>query len=72
MIVAAVAHIVLPVIPGGNKVGQHPGAVNPLPLEGVIGQLIEFAPADLGSHKVGHAVFLHDLGQRRGIAEYIR
>ena len=72
MVVFAMAGIYLRVVAGGNKMGEYPAAVDTFPQEGIIGQFIKFAPADLGGHKIRHAAFLHNLGQSSRIAEHVR
>ena len=53
------------------EVGQHLGAVQPLPPEGVIGQAIVLAPADLDGEEVLQPGFLDELRQVPGVAEDI-
>ncbi len=49
--------------------GQHPGAVQPLPPEAVVGQAVVLAPADLDREEVFQPGLLDQLGQVPGIAE---
>ena len=56
----------------GNEMGQHFAAVDPLPVEGIVGHPVILVPADLGGHKHVDAGFFQDLGQGPGIAEHVR
>ena len=55
----------------GDKVGEHPSSVDTFPHHGIVGDHVELVPGELGGHKVIDAGFLHDLGQRSGIAKHV-
>ena len=52
--------------------GQDLGAVDTPPHHGVVGDLVDLVPGQLGGHKVVDAALLHDLGQGAGVAEHVR
>ncbi len=51
--------------------GQDLGAVDAPPHKGVVGDLVELVPGQLGGHEVVDAALAHDLGQRARIAEHV-
>ena len=57
---------------GFVQVREHAGAVQALPVEGVIGELVGVVPGHLGGQEVFHAAALHDLGNSGGVTEGIR
>ena len=59
-------------VPGGAEAGEHLTAVDALPEEGVIGQLVVLIPADLGSEELVHPGFQQNLGQGGAVAEHVR
>ena len=59
-------------VPGGAEAGEHLAAVDALPEEGVIGQLVVLVPADLGGKELIHPGFPEDLGQGGAVAEHVR
>ncbi len=56
----------------GAEMGQHAGAVQPLPPERVIGHAVVLVPAQLDGEEVVQAGLLDELRQRPGVAEDIR
>ena len=56
---------------GGDQVGQNLGSVDAAPHEGVVGDLVDLVPGQLGGHEVVHTGLLHDLGQSAGVAEHV-
>ena len=63
---------ILPHAQRGDQMGQNLRTVDAAPAEGVVGYLVKLVPCQLGGHEVFDAAFLHDLGQRAGIAEHVR
>lgn len=57
---------------GPVEMHQNPGTVNSLPDKGIVGELIGVIPGNLGGQEILHAAALHDLGQRRAVAEGVR
>ncbi len=53
----------------GAEVGEHLRAVQPLPPEGVVGQAVVLAPADLDREEVFQPGFLDELRQVPGVAK---
>ena len=64
--------LVLPNAQRGDQMGQDLRTVDAAPAEGVVGHLVELVPRQFGGHEIFDAAFLHDLGQRAGIAEHVR
>ena len=56
---------------GRRKMGEHPRAVDALPQEAVVGEDVVLVPGQLLGEEPSNAAALHDLGERRGIAEDI-
>ena len=63
---------VLPHVNGGDEVREHLAAVDAAPDEGVVGDLVDLVPGQLGGHEIVDAAALHDLRQGAGIAEHVR
>ena len=59
-------------VPRGAEAGEHLAAVDALPEEGVIGELVVLVPADLGGKELIHPGFPEDLGQGGAVAEHVR
>ena len=56
---------------GAWEVGEDAGAVDALPPERVVGELVDLVPADLLGEEVLHAGELGELGERAGVAERV-
>ena len=54
-----------------DKMGQHLCSVDPLPVEGVVGDLVDLVPADLRGHEGVDANALENLRQRPAVAENV-
>ena len=55
-----------------REVGEHPGPVQALPPEGVVRELVLLVPGDLLGQEPLRPGQLHQLRQRRGVAERVR
>ncbi len=54
------------------EMGQHPRAVQPLPVKRVIGEAVGVVPAHFGCEEVFHTAALHDLWNGGAVAEGVR
>ena len=54
------------------QMGKNPGAVDALPIEGVIGELVGVVPGHFRGEEVLHVAALHNLGNSGGITEGVR
>ena len=55
-----------------DEVGQHRGAVQATPVEGVVGQLVLVVPAQLGGDEGVNLALFENLRQSGGVAEHVR
>ena len=67
LVAGGMAHVV----PGGGEMSENLRAVDALPQEGVVGELVDVVPAQLGGHEIVHAALFADLWQGRRVAEHV-